>query len=66
LLVGSEFVGNMQEGHSTPRIKALTPEQLDAEMEQSYKEAVQKIEDVDEDELFTEENVEVILNWLCE
>jgi hypothetical protein len=31
-----------------------------------YEEAMQKIEDFDEDQLFTEENVEVILNWLCE
>jgi hypothetical protein len=62
LIEGPELVGNMQEGHPTPRIEAITREQLDAETEQMYEEAMQKIEDFDEDQLFTEENVEVILN----
>jgi hypothetical protein len=40
------LVGNVNEGHSIPRIEAMTREQLDVETNQIYEEAMQKTEDL--------------------
>jgi hypothetical protein len=61
-----DLAGNVSEGNLTARILELKQksDDLDREMQQWFESAMQKIEVIGEDQLFTEERAKVSVLWI--